>query len=159
MAGVAYPMALSSGEAFILIGLLALPAALIAFALVGPALSQLGKGRFGVQFDRDIGGGTVSGAEADAIEKAEREAEIRQMVEAKAYRQETRGENPLDVERETQRLIEDTPTTLASDAGLVEEVRSLVVARNERRQRQGKEPLDVEAEVERQLRDLEDVGQ
>jgi hypothetical protein len=81
------------------------------------------------------------------------------MVAAKAYRQENRGERPLDVDAETRRLLDDQPATLGSDPALVDEVRTLVVARNERRARQGKEPLDVEAETERQLRELEDLGQ
>ena len=92
-----------------------------------------------------------------------REDEIRQMLEAKAYRQSTRGEEPLDVDAEVGRLLAEQragPEAPASDdPALREEVRQLVVARNERRARQGKEPLDVEAEVERQLRELENLGQ
>lgn len=68
---------------------------------------------------------------------------------ARNERRSRRGEEPLDVEAELQRL-----TAPAVDAGLREEVRSLVVARNERRVRRGGEPLDVEAEVARRLDDL-----
>jgi hypothetical protein len=148
-------LALTSGDVLILICLVALPVAALAFITVGPLLEQLGKGRFALRMERpppESGPGGAGSAE-------EREAEIRQMVQAKAYRQESRGERPLDVDAETRRLLDDRPATLASDPGLVEEVRSLVVARNERRERQGKEPLDVEAETERQLRELEDLGQ
>lgn len=148
-------LAISSGEVLILVGILVVPIAAIAFMTVGPLLEQLGKGRFAMQMERP----PPAGAPDAGGSQAEREAEIRQMVEAKAYRQQARGERPLDVEQETKRLVSDRPATLSSDKGLVEEVRSLVVARNERRARQGKEPLDVEAEIERQLRDLEDVGQ
>ncbi len=84
------------------------------------------------------------------------------MLEAKAYRQSARGETPIDVEAELERLLAEAasaPAPAAGDAELREEVRQLVVARNDRRQRQGKEPLDVEAEVARQLRDLEGMGQ
>ena len=90
-----------------------------------------------------------------------REAEIRQLLEAKAYRQSSRGEAPLDVEAELERLTDraERPRPRGEDPALREEVRQLVVARNERRLRQGKEPLDVEAEVERQLRELENLGQ
>ena len=149
------PLALTNGEVLIIIGAVVVPIAAIAFMTVGPLLEQLGKGRFAMQMDRPppspgpLGVGT----------EAEREAEIRQMVEAKAYRREARGEERLDVDAETRRLLDDTAATAQSDPGLVEEVRSLVIARNERRARQGKEPLDVEAEVERKLRDFEDLGQ
>ncbi len=36
-----------------------------------------------------------------------REAEIRQLLEAKAYRQAERGEEPIDVEAELQRLLRE----------------------------------------------------
>jgi hypothetical protein len=147
-------IALTTGDVLILICLVAIPIAALAFVTVGPLLEQLGKGRFALRMEQPPPESGPVGGSAE-----EREAEIRQMVQAKAYRQETRGERPLDVEAETRRLVDDRPAMLASDPGLVEEVRSLVVARNERRARQGKEPLDVEAETERQLRDLEDLGQ
>jgi hypothetical protein len=148
-------LAMTTGDVLILICLVALPIAALAFVTVGPLLEQLGKGRFALRMERPPPeSGPAGGGSAE-----ERAAEIRQMVEAKAYRQESRGERPLDVDAETERLLDDRPATLQSDPGLVEEVRSLVVARNERRARQGKEPLDVEAETERRLRELEDVGQ
>ena len=83
---------------------------------------------------------------------AERDAEIRQLLTARNERRARRGEEPVDVEAELQRLT--APAAQTVDAGLREEVRSLVVARNERRARQGKKPLDVEVEIERQLREL-----
>jgi hypothetical protein len=147
-------VALSTGEVLIVICLIAIPIAALAFATVGPLLEQLGKGRFALRMERPP---PEAGAAGGSDE--ERAAEIRQMVAAKAYRQENRGERPLDVDAETRRLLDDRPATLGSDPALVDEVRTLVVARNERRARQGKEPLDVEAETERQLRDLEDLGQ
>lgn len=82
--------------------------------------------------------------------RAEREEEIRQMLEAQSARRERSGQPALDVEEELRRLTAAPP----ADAGLRAEVRELVLARNERRVRQGREALDVEAEVERQLRDL-----
>jgi hypothetical protein len=84
--------------------------------------------------------------------KAEADAEIRQMVEAKNARRVRRGQAPLDVDEEVAALTRPAP--VAHDAGLREEVRQLVVARNERRARAGKPPLDVEEEVDRQLREL-----
>jgi hypothetical protein len=87
-----------------------------------------------------------------AVASAERDAEIRQLLNARNDRRARRGQEPVDVEAELQRLTAPAPAT--SDPGLREEVRSLVVARNERRARQGKEPLDVETEIDRQLREL-----
>lgn len=83
--------------------------------------------------------------------KAEADAEIRQMVEAKNVRRAARGEAPLDVDAEIAAL--NRPAG-GHDEALREEVRQLVVARNERRGRAGKPPLDVDAEVERELREL-----
>jgi hypothetical protein len=88
-----------------------------------------------------------------AVAESEREAEIRQMLEARSRRRVARGQPAGDVEAELAELLASRPRT-AADAGLVAEVRDLVVARNARRARAGKPPLDVEAEVARQLRDL-----
>lgn len=91
------------------------------------------------------------------VDPAIQAAEVRQMLEAKSERRRQRGEAPLDVEAETERLLAtaDLPRgTEAMDAELRDEVRALVVARNERRMREGLAPLDVEAETERQLADL-----
>lgn len=98
----------------------------------------------------------ATGAE-QAVDPAIQAAEVRQMLEAKSHRRERRGESPLDVEAETERLLaaaERPRGAAAMDAELRAEVRQLVVARNERRMREGLEPLDVEAETERQLADL-----
>jgi hypothetical protein len=83
----------------------------------------------------------------------EREAEIRQMLEARNARRTARGQAPGDVEAELAELLAEPGATTA-DPQLVSEVRDLVIARNARRARAGKAPLDVEAEVERQLREL-----
>jgi hypothetical protein len=89
---------------------------------------------------------------------AEREADIRQLVQARSDRRRARGEGALDVEAEVERLMELDPSAQPEaeqqDAALRAEVRQLVIARNERRAARGEPPLDVEAEVERQLRDL-----
>ena len=91
-----------------------------------------------------------------AVDPAIQAAEVRQMLAAKAARQAERGEQALDVEVESARLLaaaaEHTPTD--HDEELRTEVRQLVVARNERRRRAGLEPLDVVAETERQLAEL-----
>jgi hypothetical protein len=90
--------------------------------------------------------------------RAEREADIRQLVQARHDRSLARGEPGIDVEAEVERLMALDPALEPEqdqqDAALREEVRQLVIARNERRVGRGEEPLDVEAEVDRQLRDL-----
>lgn len=118
------------------------------------ALSQVGKGQFALEEEVPQSSGG-SGSSSPAAHQAE----IRQMLEAKAYRQRSRGERPLDVEAELENLLDAGGSELRRDAQLVAEVRQLVIARNERRQRQGKEPLDVDGEIERQLRELENLGQ
>jgi hypothetical protein len=85
------------------------------------------------------------------VAASEREAEIRQMLEARNARRLRQGKEPLDLDAELAAL--DRP---AADPGLAAEVRQLVEARNARRLRQGKEPLDVDAEVARRLRELAD---
>ncbi len=91
------------------------------------------------------------------IDPAMRAAEVRQMLAAKAERQRQRGERPLDVEAETERLLASAERPRgqdAIDAELRAEVRQLVVARNERLMREGQQPLDIEAETEKQLVDF-----
>jgi hypothetical protein len=151
-------LALSNGEAILLIVLAAIPIGALTFALgAGGAYRQIGKGQFAVEFEHDL----PQSSNTDESGSAEvREAELRQLLEAKAYRQSARGERPLDVEAELERLLEaERPAAGVADAGLREEVRQLVVARNERRARRGEAPLDVEAEVERQLAELQNLGQ
>jgi len=96
------------------------------------------------------------GGATQPIDPAIQAAEVRQMLAAKAERQKVRGEEVLDVETESARLLaaaaEHTPVD--HDGELRREVRQLVVARNERRLRAGLEALDVEAETERQLAEL-----
>jgi hypothetical protein len=105
---------------------------------------------------RDIGGSGLTRdsdggpAEPGSASDAERDEEIRQMLDARNARRERRGEPPVDVDAELAALAR--PAT--DDAALREEVRQLVVARNHRRVRAGKAPLDVEAEVERRIREL-----
>jgi hypothetical protein len=150
-------LALSTGDVFLIAVIAAVPFAILSFALGAKhSLSQIGKGPLSIEQEMPQStGGPPAPVSSDV-----REAEVRQMVEAKAYRQEARGETPVDIEAEVQRLLDDRPSaSLGGDAGLREEVRQLVVARNERRARKGEEPLDVDSEVERQLRELENLGQ
>jgi hypothetical protein len=153
------PLGISNGEVILIVVLVTIPIAAITFALgAGRALGQIGKGRFAIEFERDLDPGPAG---EDTETARDREAEIRQLLEAKAYRQHERGEAQLDVDSELKRLLSESRDEghPGSDRELVEEVRQLAVARNERRVRQGKAPLDIEAEVERHLRELENLGQ
>jgi hypothetical protein len=157
----ALPHAVSNGEVILIVVAIAIPVAAIAFiANAGNAFRSIGKGGLSVEFESDAPQGLTDSGGGESAQM--REDELRQMLEAKAYRQEARGEEPLDVEAELERLRAEEaagPADPSADPALREEVRQLVVARNERRARQGKEPLDVDAEVDRQLRELENLGQ
>jgi hypothetical protein len=158
---MAVPLAttdLGNGTILLLIALIVLPIAGIAFAGSGKAFRSLGKGPFAIE--QDLPPARVPSAPV-RLDRGAQEAEVRQMLEAKSYRRVQRGEAPLDIDAETKRLL-DAPAPRAGagfDAEIREEVRQLVVARNERRMRQGKPPLDVEDEINRQLTDLEGLGQ
>jgi hypothetical protein len=151
-------ISLSTGEVILIVVLVTVPISLITFLGSGDALKQIGKGRFAVEFDSDLP--QRMNVDAPPTSPEAHEDEIRQMLEAKAYRQRARGEPPLDIEAELRKLLQERPAeSRGVDQELVEEVRQLAIARNERRVRQGKEPLDVDDEVERQLRELEGLGQ
>jgi hypothetical protein len=91
--------------------------------------------------------------------RAEREMEIRQMLQARSDRQVRMGGEALDIDAELA-LLEQPGGELVGkhDPGLTEEVRQLVMARNERRVRSGEEPVDVEEEVRRTLDELDPDG-
>lgn len=150
------------------------PVAAVAFVRGSRGLEDLGKGRFAIDRDDDLGSGSTGG-DSPASGEAEVAEEVRQMLEAADFRSQARGEGRLDVEAEIERLMTgesgsardeageraspapaeegDTgaePFT-GADQGIREEVRQLVVANNERRTRRGEQPLDVESEVDRRL--------
>jgi hypothetical protein len=104
-------------------------------------------GKRGLLLDRDLPRGPVHGS---AAATAERDAEIRAMLEARNARRARRGESPVDVEQELARLT-GAPQI---DSALRAEIRDLVLARNHRRARAGKPPLDVDAEIEREIREF-----
>jgi hypothetical protein len=113
---------------------------------------DIGRGGLSIGEDRDMrpraqqqpgAGGTAS--------TAERDDDIRQMLEARNARRAAQGRPTVDVEQELAQL---TRPSAADDPEILEEVRTLVEARNARRVARGQEPLDVEAEIARQLRDL-----
>jgi hypothetical protein len=132
------------------VSIVAIVVAVIVAVTSGGLYERIGRGgTFGL--DSEGGARPAGPAPGSAAARAEADAEIRQLVEAKSARRVARGEAPLDVEAEIAALSQPAPP---ADAELREEVRQLVVARNERRIARGQEPLDVEAEVDRQLRDL-----
>lgn len=116
-------------------------AALAALVLSGKTWEEYGKDH--LLMDNDHAAEPRAGSAAAIVE---RDAEIRQLLEARNLRRQRRGEPPIDIEGELRRLT--TPTI---DAELRSEIRDLVVARNHRRARAGKPPLDVEAEIEREI--------
>jgi len=131
----------------IVVSIIGIIGAIVAAVGSGKLYDQVGKG--GLSLDRDeMRPGPAPGSPAA---RAEAEAEIRQLVEAKSARREARGEAPLDIDAEVAELLR--PQT-SHDESLRDEVRQLVIARNERRIARGQEPLDVEAEIDRQLRDI-----
>jgi hypothetical protein len=148
-------VALSNGEVIMIVAFIAVPVAALAFIGAGSVYEEIGKGIFAMDHDLPPAEGRAPG---EQVSQEVQQAEIRQMLEAKAFRQAERGEPPLDVEAEMNKLL-SPGVDPGADPELVEEVRQLVVARNGRRLRAGKEPLDVEAEITRQLADLENLGQ
>ncbi len=124
---------------FVVVGVAAV-AAVWALATSRGSYDQIGRGGMSIG-DEDVprsSGGT-----------AERETEIRQMLEALNARRAARGEAPEDVDAQIRAL-----TAPAVDPELRDEVRTLVEATNARRVARGEEPLDVEAEIDRRLREL-----
>jgi hypothetical protein len=111
-------------------------------------------GKHHLLMDRETSGSVPadSSAAGSSAAVAERDEEVRQMLEARNARRRRRGEPEIDVERELNRLIAP-----AIDPELRSEIRDLVVARNHRRARQGKPPLDVDAEIEREIADLSEL--
>lgn len=123
--------------------------AVVALIMSGRTWSDFGRG--GLVMDRD----ETRARPGPAASAAERDEDIRSMLQARNARRLRRGEAPIDVESELARLT--APGAGADAAGevdpeLAEEVRQLVQARNARRLRAGKAPLDVEAELARELR-------
>jgi len=146
--------ALQKGLALLLFTGIAAPLIGVLLKRVGGGWETMGGGPFAILDERHK---QTAGDASGQIDPAIQAAEVRQMLEAKSERRRRRGEDPLDVEAEAERLIAAAAQprgTEAIDAELRAEVRALVIARNERRLREGLEPLDVEAETERQLADF-----
>ena len=145
-------IALAPGSVLVMITVIVAPIATIAFARSGTAWKALGKGRFGLT--REPQRPPRATQPAPSLDDALQAAEVRQMLEAKSYRRERCGGEPLDVEAEAARVLESASPRPDIDEQLRTEVRALVATRNERRLRRGQAPLDIEAETQRQLADL-----
>lgn len=117
------------------------------YTLIGTGRSPREIGGGGLSRDEDAAAGGMS---ADA----ERDMEIRQLLEGANARRARRGEAPQDVEAQFAALTrEDADPVRPVDDELRDEIRQHVVARNARRVRAGGEPLDVEQEIERRIRE------
>lgn len=142
------------GGILLVISGIATPIAGYLFHRSAESWRTFGKGPFSINAEPPP---SRPGAPPPPVDPAIQAAEVRQMLAAKSERRQRRGEAPLDVEAEAERLLAAAERPRGQegiDAELRAEVRQLVVVRNERRLRQGLEPLDVEAEVERQLCDF-----
>ena len=117
------------------------------FFTSGQAYEQIGKGGLSLRDGTD----RPAHEPPPALAAGEREAEIRQMLEARNALRVARGLEAADVEAELAGLLAGDA---AADPALEAEVRQLVLARNERRARRGQPPLDVDAEVARSLAEL-----
>jgi hypothetical protein len=147
MASAPAAIGIDNGTVLVLVTLVVLPIAAIAFARSGPAWRELGKGPLAI----DQAPPPSPTQPAEPVDRALQETEARQMLEAKSYRRQLRGEPPIDVEAAMSRLLDSPTDAPAQDEELRAEVRRLVIASNERRLRRGEAQLDVEAEIERQL--------
>jgi hypothetical protein len=123
---------------FVVVGVAAV-AAIWALATSKGSYEQIGRG-----------GMSIGDEDVPRTSSTERDAEIRQMLEARNARRAARGEAPEDVDAQLQAL-----TAPVVDPELREEIRTLVEATNTRRVARGEAPLDVDAEIDRRLRELQ----
>jgi hypothetical protein len=134
--------------------------AVVLFVLVGVGSFLAGGSLYDKIGEGGLSRGGPSGPPAGSpMARAEREMEIRQMLQARSDRQVRMGGEALDIDAELALLDQPGGDAVGKhDPGLTEEVRQLVMARNERRVRGGEEPMDVEEEVRRTLDELDPDG-
>jgi hypothetical protein len=137
---------------FVVVGL-AVVGAIVSLLLSGDAYSHIGRGGLSIGEDRPARPLAPSAGPLSPGQAAEREADIRSMLEARNARRAARGEAVADVDAELRSLLSPPPGASSPDPALEAEVRELVESRNARRVERGEEPLDVDAEVARRLRD------
>jgi len=155
LASVLLALSLSGGALVALATVALVVIVSVAFLLTGGAGSaydQIGAG--GIVREGEYDAAAAAPVSESAAGQAERELEIRQMLNARSERLVRNGQPALDVDVEVARLLAAEHSHDTPDPELVAEVRTLVLARNERRVRQGMEPLDVDAEVTRTLEQL-----
>jgi len=104
MAQLLLATTVENGNVLIAITLLAVPVGAITFALSGKAWQGIGRGPYAI--DPDLPPRSVRRL-ASPVSRATQEIEVRQMLEAKSYRRQRRGEAPIDVEREAERRLAD----------------------------------------------------
>jgi hypothetical protein len=85
-----------SGSVLILVVLVTLPLAAVAFAVSGPRWREIGKGTFAIEEEA-----------ARRTGNYELREEVRQLVIASNERRVRRGEAPLDVEEEVERQLRE----------------------------------------------------
>jgi hypothetical protein len=140
-------MAESFGVVVIVVAVLSAVIACISY--IGSGRIYRGLGRTGLSLDEpELRPSPPPGSSAW---QAEADAELRQLLDAKSARSEARGDGPIDVEAELERLAQAARVV---DPELRAEVRDHVIATNERRERRGQPALDVDAEVDRRLDEL-----
>jgi hypothetical protein len=144
---------------FVVVGV-AVVGAVVSLVLSGDTYSHIGRGDLSIGEDRPLRPPSAGSAMAGGYEPltaagaAEREADIRSMLEARNARRAARGEATGDVDAELHALLHPAAVApAAADPALEAEVRELVESRNARRVARGQEPLDVDAEVARRLRE------
>jgi hypothetical protein len=145
-----YPVHAAFGTVLLIVCVVSIVIAVVALMWNRRTWEEYGKR--GLTFESEAPGSAEPppGSPADA---AQRESEIRELVEARNTRRARRGEALLDVDKEVSELSGATGDAPGSDIDpeLRAEIRQLVVARNERLERAGKPPLDVEREVQREI--------
>src|SRR6476659_9752613 len=93
---------MDNGTVLVLITIVVLPVAAIAFARSGGAWRRIGKGEFAIEQEP-----APRHPEPAPVQRAVQEEEARQMLEARSYRLQRAGQEPLDVDAETERQLAD----------------------------------------------------
>jgi hypothetical protein len=149
----------------LVVGIVGVLGALVALLVSRGTWESLGRDR--LLMESDLGdpraphpGPTArTTSRSDQAAVAERDEEIRQMLDARNRRRRRHGQPELDVDAELARLTSAPRAAPAAgahpgetlDEELLTEIRQLVLARNHRRARRGEPPLDVETEIARQI--------
>src|SRR6266508_3251365 len=102
-----------------------IPIALLTFVLGAKnALDEVGKGQFAVEFESDLPS-SITDSDADSSPAA-REAEIRQLLEAKSYRQQGGAEASSVVSARLYRRYDDANKSRRISASRAAEIRQLL---------------------------------